>query len=116
MIGLSLSLFIFVSLVMAIIVRVIIRFSDQDLDRDLDRDREWEHFEQKDRGVRDDCVIAEEDIRMKLLHKNMWMRDSTKVNDVASYTAKIIGNEMNEDTEKAQRIGMTNAKKLALSG
>ena len=75
-----------------------------------------EKFEQTARGVRNDCLVAEEDLNMKMLHRNMWSRGSNKIDEVANFQTKIVGDEMNEDTKKAQRKAMKETKKLALSG
>lgn len=65
-------------------------------------------------GVRNNCLICEEDKMMERLHKIMWMRGGTKVDDVANWTGKIIGAEINKDTEKYQKKVMGDAKRLAL--
>ena len=64
-------------------------------------------------GVRNDCLMAEEDAHMKRLHRNMWMRGGTKV-DEANYTAQLVGAEINEDTDKAQKRLIESARKAAL--
>lgn len=66
-------------------------------------------------GVRNDCLIAEEDAHMKRLHRNMWMRGGTKVDEAANYTAQLIGQEINEDTDKAQKRLIAAARKAALA-
>lgn len=74
----------------------------------------WAQVSKSIEGVRNDCLIGEEDARMKRLHRNMWMRGGNRVDDVANFQARIIGQEINEDTDKAQRKLTAEARKWAL--
>ena len=67
-----------------------------------------------DAGVRNDCMVAEEDAAMRRLHRNMWMRGGNRIDDVANAQTKIIGAEINADTDKAQKKLTRDARRLAL--
>jgi hypothetical protein len=74
----------------------------------------WSQVSEKVRGVRNECLIKEQDANMRRLHRNMWMRGGTRIDDVASVQSRIIGMDINKDTDKAQRRIMAAAKKWAL--
>lgn len=74
----------------------------------------WTQVSEKVRGVRNECLIKEQDANMRRLHRNMWTRGGAKIDNVASVQTRIIGMEINKDTDKAQRRIMAAAKKWAL--
>ena len=56
----------------------------------------------------------DEDKLMRELHRNMWQRGSNRIDDVANFTAKVVGAEIQVDTEKAQKRLMKAAREEAL--